>query len=44
MLRSNFRFILLEVADFYSTAEEIGERESYWKEALATREHGYSAN
>lgn len=41
---SNFRFTVLEVADLYSTNDEIVERESYWKDALGSREHGYNAN
>jgi hypothetical protein len=41
---TNFRFTVLEVADLYATKDEVLERESYWKDALGTREHGYNAN
>jgi hypothetical protein len=43
--RSNsFRFSILEIADVHATKEETLGRESHWKNALLTREHGLNAN
>jgi hypothetical protein len=41
----NFQFGVLETADTHATADDITERESYWKRLLDTRvPHGYNAN
>ena len=40
----NFQYSLLEVADSRATDEYILERESYWKNVLASRRFGYNAN
>lgn len=42
--RSNFQFTILEIADTHTSDKEIGDRESYWKEVLGSREHGYNKN
>jgi hypothetical protein len=38
------RFVLLEIADPRTSKERLDERESYWKEALLTREFGFNRN
>lgn len=40
----NFQFGILEIADTHASQEDILQRESYWKELLQTRVHGYNAN
>lgn len=40
----NFQFGVLEIADYHASAEDIIERESYWKELLLSRDYGYNAN
>lgn len=40
----NFQFGILEVADSHSSAEDVLARESYWKNLLQTRAHGYNVN
>lgn len=40
----HFQFALLEVADSRATDEYVLTRESFWKGALGSREHGYNAN
>lgn len=40
----NFQFGVLEVADSHASQEDVLKRESYWKELLLTRLHGYNAN
>lgn len=42
--RRNFRFAILEVMAKSASDQEIRNRESHWKEALMTREHGYNRN
>ncbi|MGL6625143.1 GIY-YIG nuclease family protein [Aeromonas jandaei] len=40
----NFQYSILEIADTHSSNEYILERESYWKNVLFSRKHGYNAN
>lgn len=40
----NFQFTVLEIADSLSTDDDIIRRESYWKQVLQSREHGYNSN
>ena len=40
----NFQYSLLEVADSRVTDDYVLERESFWKNVLASREFGYNAN
>jgi len=40
----NFQYSLLEVADSRTTDEYVLERESFWKNVLASRQFGYNAN
>lgn len=40
----NFQFGILEIADTHASQEDILRRESFWKELLQTRVHGYNAN
>lgn len=40
----NFQFGILEIADTHASQEDVLQRESYWKELLQTRVHGYNAN
>jgi hypothetical protein len=42
--KDNFQYSVLEIADTYSNEEYIRQRESYWKNVLRTREHGYNSN
>lgn len=42
--RQHFQFSILEIADTHTSDEEIGKRESHWKEVLQTRPHGYNSN
>lgn len=39
-----FTFTLLEFFDTHASESYIDHRESYWKQALASRSHGYNAN
>jgi hypothetical protein len=43
-VRDNFIFSLLEVNGMHVPDEVILSRESYWKDKLLTRQHGYNAN
>jgi hypothetical protein len=40
----NFQYSLLEVADSRATDEYVLARESFWKDVVASRVHGYNAN
>lgn len=40
----NFQFTLLEIADMHSPDEMVLTRESYWKDVLVSRQHGYNHN
>jgi hypothetical protein len=40
----NFQYSVLEIADTHSSANDVLARESYWKDVLCSREHGYNAN
>ena len=40
----NFQFGVLEIADTHASTEDILARESYWKDLLLSRAHGYNAN
>ena len=40
----NFQYTILEIADSHSTIEFIESRESYWKDALLSRQFGYNLN
>jgi len=40
----NFRYSILEIADSHASDQYVLERESYWKEVLLTRSHGYNKN
>lgn len=40
----NFQLGILEIADTHASQEDILARESYWKDLLQSREHGYNAN
>lgn len=40
----NFQYTILEVCDTNASQEYILSRESYWKDALATRAFGYNSN
>ena len=39
-----FQYSVLEIADTHASANDILTRESYWKDVLCSREHGYNAN
>jgi len=41
---TNFHYSLLEVADSRATDEYVLERESFWKDVLASRQFGYNRN
>lgn len=41
---ANWQIAILEVCDLNAGQDDIHERESYWKDALLTREHGLNAN
>ena len=43
-IRENIKFTILEIYGLYVPDEKIIERESYWKEKLMTRIHGYNSN
>lgn len=40
----NFQYSVLEIADTHASANDVLARESYWKDVLCSREHGYNAN
>ena len=40
----NFQYSILEIADTHSSTNDVLERESYWKDILCSRQHGYNAN
>jgi hypothetical protein len=40
----NFSYSILEIADTHVGINTIIARESYWKEVLCSREHGYNSN
>lgn len=40
----NFQFGILEIVDTHASQEDILTRESYWKDLLQSRTHGYNAN
>jgi hypothetical protein len=42
--KNNFKFSLLEIYGMFVSDDKIIERESYWKDKLMTREHGYNSN
>ena len=39
-----FQYSVLEIADTHSSVNDVLERESYWKNILCSRQHGYNAN
>jgi len=43
-IRNNLKFSILEIYKKDTPDDHIRERESYWKEKLMTREHGYNLN
>ena len=43
-VQTHFRYTLLEHYDFTVPKDVVLARESYWKEALDTRKHGYNDN
>ena len=40
----NFQYSVLEIADTHSSTDDVLNRESYWKDILCSRQHGYNAN
>jgi len=40
----NFQYSVLEIADTHASSNDVLSRESYWKDVLCSREHGYNAN
>ncbi|MCB1958727.1 MAG: hypothetical protein KDG55_23890 [Rhodocyclaceae bacterium] len=42
--QNDLRFSVLEIADLHTMKEDIGARESHWKEILLSRSHGYNRN
>lgn len=40
----NFQYTVLEIADTHTSTNDVLERESYWKDVLCSRQHGYNAN
>lgn len=40
----NFQYTILEIADIHASNEEVLQRETYWKNVLCSKEHGYNAN
>lgn len=43
-VQTHFHYTLLEHYDFTVPKDVVLARESYWKEALDTRKHGYNGN
>ncbi len=41
---NNFQYSILEIADTHSSINDVLGRESYWKDILCSRQHGYNAN
>lgn len=41
---NNFQYSILEIADTHTSANDVLNRESYWKDALCSRLYGYNAN
>lgn len=41
---SRFQYSILEIADSHASDSYIRERESYWKDVLMSRTHGYNSN
>jgi hypothetical protein len=41
---NNFQYVVLEIADSHSTRDFIVSRETYWKQALLSRQFGYNSN
>jgi hypothetical protein len=41
---ANFQYTILEIADTHASVDDILQRESYWKNVLCSREHGFNAN
>lgn len=41
---NNFQFGVLEIFDTHASETDVRGRESYWKNLLLTRSHGYNAN
>lgn len=42
--RKNFRFSLVEIMRMTAADEKVRERETFWKNVLLTKEHGYNRN
>jgi hypothetical protein len=40
----NFQYMILEIADTHASANDVLSRETYWKDVLCSRKHGYNAN
>jgi len=40
----NFQYSVLEIADTHASVNDVLSRESYWKDILCSRQHGYNAN
>jgi hypothetical protein len=40
----NFQYSILEIADTHASTNDVLNRESYWKDILCSRQHGYNAN
>lgn len=41
---NHFQYSILEIADTHSSPTDVLARESYWKDVLCSRKHGYNAN
>lgn len=41
---NNFQYSILEIADTHASNADVLARESYWKDVLCSRVHGYNAN
>ena len=39
-----FQYSILEIADTHASINDVLIRESYWKDVLCSRKHGYNAN
>lgn len=40
----NFQYSILEIADTHSTEKQIRKRETFWKDVLCSKVHGYNGN
>ena len=40
----NYQYTILEIADSHASDKDVLARESFWKNALCSREHGYNEN